>query len=74
MQLFREAGKAVYSMPVLLLQPIYVSIPRFNYMNPVHFISSWSRERRNSLFSDIFTDWVYGSSVDLLYVMDRECR
>lgn len=24
-QLFKEAGKAVYSMPALLLQPIYVS-------------------------------------------------
>lgn len=24
-QLFREAGKAVYAMPAILLQPIYVS-------------------------------------------------
>lgn len=24
MQLFHEAGKAVYAMPVLLLQPVYV--------------------------------------------------
>lgn len=50
MQLFREAGKAVYSMPVLLFQPIYVSISRFNYANPVQFILSWSRERGNFLF------------------------
>ncbi|KAI4494036.1 hypothetical protein M0802_009303 [Mischocyttarus mexicanus] len=31
MQLFREAGKAVYSMPALLLQPIYPFIINFNY-------------------------------------------
>ena len=29
-QLFKEAGKAVHSMPVLLLQPIYVSFYLFN--------------------------------------------
>lgn len=29
MQLFREAGKAVYSMPALLLQPIYVNTDCF---------------------------------------------
>lgn len=31
MQLFREAGKAVYAMPALLLQPIYVNISQHEW-------------------------------------------
>lgn len=71
MQLFREAGKAVYSMPALLLQPIYVNI---FFINFYEFIEVRPIEKKIIVSTDVPAHWPEHVRLDLLHALDRKRR
>lgn len=71
-QLFRESGKALYAMPALLLQPIYVSVflraVLLNFQVKTYIYIFFFH------FADLYFGWTNNGWLDLSVDVDREFR
>ena len=63
-QLFKEAGKAVQNMPLILIQPLWVRIQK-------EYIFDYSKA--NFIITDVFVSGAFGCIVDGGFGLHRNC-